>query len=108
MGYVNYDNYNTKQIQTILSTLLLNLNEVQLNQNEENEIENIICYICNTKYIDNLNEYRENVYQKFDKKSKNTIDEIDDRYSFFDSEQSFENISMEKYYDKKEVMVYNF
>jgi len=101
MDYENFDvdEYSVKQIQVIISTLLLVLNNNQQKGEEIREIENIICYLCRNKFDNNSYEYKYNVYEKLDKKNKAKLDEINSKYNFFNMKHCINNVKNESLFE---------
>jgi len=98
--YFNSNFYDEKDVQIIISTLLLVLNEKSsLLKDEVKEIESCICYICQNEFYHNLKKYNDTVYSKLDDKNKNTINGIKEKYDFLNMEQSDCNINLEKLID---------
>ena len=97
MDYVNFDvdEYTVKQIQIIISTLLLVLNDNQRKEDEIKEIENILLFI-QKNFDNNSYEYKFNIYDKLDKKNKAKLDEINSKYGFLDRTQYMNNVENER------------
>jgi len=98
MDYENFDvdEYSEKEIQVIISALLLVLTNNEQNEEEIKEIENIICYLRINKFKNNYYEYKFNLYEKLDKKNKAKLDEINGKYDFLNMTQCMNNLNNEE------------
>jgi len=91
MSKISFDDFYMGELSIIISTLLLLLNECNLYSDKTKKVENIICYLCN-QYSNYYNFF----CRDMDIKSREKINEINNKYDFLNQNKIFE-INEEKY-----------